>query len=386
MHADESEVVMDERSIMITGGAGFVGQFAVEYAVRRPEIKKVYVADINETIGQVTAQNANVGSILHRHYTNVEYVKVDMLNVDQTAAMLKKTNPTCIFNCATLFSSFWYVPLIHRAIKENNLTVQGRMAGHTIGKDMALIYYLMQAVRQSEIDTRVVNIALPDHTNPVLGRINLAPACGGGTIDLTVTGVRNAVAERFHVPIRNVNITMIAHHGIRAAPVRDEMHWTRIRIGEKDVTSKIPNLNKFIEDTIPYTVPRTGGKNAAMTASSGFENTMHIFNDNGFLGYAPGPDGKIGGYPCRFTWDKVEPVLPPEVSNDQAVRINMEGMKSDGIEKMDQDGTVHFTDETISVMETCLDLDWKSMKPSQCLEMTKAVVASYKKLDAKYNQ
>ena len=374
---------MEKRSVMITGGAGFVGQFAVEFAVRRPEIKKVYVADLNETKGSITTQNAIVGSALHRYYTDVEFVKVDMLNVDQTATVLEKLKPTCIFNCATMFSSFWYVPLIHRAIKDHELTVQGRMAGHTLGKDMVLAYYLMQAVKQSGIDTRVVNIALPDHTNPILGRINLAPACGGGTIDLTVIGVRKAVADRFDVPLRNVNITMIAHHGIRAAPIRDDMHWTRIRIAEEDVTSEIPNLSKFIEATIPYTAPK--GHNAAMTASSGFENTMHIFNDDGFLGFAPGPDGEIGGYPCRFHWDKVEPILPPEVSKDQAIKINIEGMKADGIEKLDQDGTVHFSDETISVMEACLDLDWKAMKPDQCLAMTKDLIASYKKLDAKYN-
>jgi len=179
---------MENRSIMITGGAGIVGQFAVDYAVRRPEIKKVYIADIKEDIGGTTEKNAVVGSALHGYYTDAKFVKVNLLDVDQTASTLKELQPTAIFNCGTLISSYWYGPLIVRAIKENQLQTTGRMAGHTIGKDLSLIYYLMKAGKQSEIDTKVVNIAFPDHTNPVLGRVGLAPACGGGTLDLTVAG------------------------------------------------------------------------------------------------------------------------------------------------------------------------------------------------------
>ena len=164
---------MENRSVMITGGAGLVGQFAVDYAVRRSEVKKVYIADIKEGIGGTTEKNAIVGSALHGYYTDAEFVKVNLLDVDQTASTLKKLKPTAIFNCGTLISSYWYGPLIKYAIKEHQLVTQGRMAGHTIGKDMSLIYYLMKAVQQSEIDTRVVNIAFPDHTNPVLGRVGL---------------------------------------------------------------------------------------------------------------------------------------------------------------------------------------------------------------------
>ncbi|MHA1713278.1 MAG: NAD-dependent epimerase/dehydratase family protein [Candidatus Ranarchaeia archaeon] len=374
---------MERRSIMITGGAGLVGQFAVDYAVRRHEIKKVYIADIKEDIGVTTMKNAIVGSALHGYYTDAEFVKINLLDIDQTADVLKKLQPTSIFNCGTLISSYWYGPLIKYAIKEHQLETRGRMAGHTIAKDLTLIYYLMKAVQQSEIETRVVNIAFPDHTNPVLGRVGLAPACGGGTIDLTVTGLRKAVADRFKVPLRNVNVTMVAHHGIRAAPITDDMHWTRIRIGEEDVTSQIPDLSKFIESTIPYTATKVG-INAAMTASSGFQNTMHVFNDDGFLGHAPGPAGEIGGYPCRFHWDKVEVVLPPGLTKEQALKINLEGMKADGIDRMDQDGTVHFSEETVAVLEACLGLDWKSMKPEQCYEMTKDLISAYKKLDEKY--
>jgi hypothetical protein len=374
---------MENRSVMITGGAGLVGQFAVDYAVRRHEIKKVYIADIKETIGGTTEKNAVVGSALHGYYTDVEFVKVNLLDVDQTTSVLKELQPTCIFNCGTLISSYWYGPLIKYAIKEHQLQTTGRMAGHTIGKDLSLIYFLMKAVKKSEIETRVVNIAFPDHTNPVLGRVGLAPACGGGTLDLTVMGLRKAVADKFSVPMRNVDVTMVAHHGVRAAPISDDMHWTRVRIGEEDVTSQIPNLSKFIEGTIPYTATKVG-VNAAMTASSGFQITMNIFNDNGFLGHAPGPEGEIGGYPCRFNWDQVEVVLPPGLTKDQALKINIAGMKVDGIDRIDQDGTVHFTEETIRVMETCLGIDWKSMKPDQCYEMTKDLIAAYKKLDEKY--
>jgi len=36
--------------------------------------------------------------------------------------------------------------------------------------------------------------------------------------------------------------------------------------------------------------------------------------------------------------------LPPDLNLEEAVRINEEGQRFDGIERIDEDGTVHFTE------------------------------------------
>ena len=86
--------IMEKRSIMITGGAGFVGQYAVDYAVRQPEYKKVYIADVNEVAGGVTYKNAVSGSAIFDKYPDIEFVKLNMLEVDETADILKKLQPS----------------------------------------------------------------------------------------------------------------------------------------------------------------------------------------------------------------------------------------------------------------------------------------------------
>jgi hypothetical protein len=58
----------------------------------------------------------------------------------------------------------------------------------------------------------------------------------------------------------------------------------------------------------------------------------------------PSPDGRPGGYPVRIDQGEVTLDLPPGLTEEQAVRFNQQQSLADGVEKIDPDGTVHFTE------------------------------------------
>jgi hypothetical protein len=64
----------------------------------------------------------------------------------------------------------------------------------------------MQAVKMSGIDTKVVNGAFPDTTNVVLGKVGLAPTCGGGNMDMGVYRLKRIIARDLGVPFQSVTI------------------------------------------------------------------------------------------------------------------------------------------------------------------------------------
>ncbi len=63
-------------------------------------------------------------------------------------------------------------------------------------------------------------------------------------------------------------------------------------------------------------------------------------NNTNELSHVPGPEGLVGGYPVRLSKDGVKVFLPEGVTREKAIQINEEAQKWDGIEKIEEDGTV----------------------------------------------
>ena len=370
---------MIEKSILVTGGAGSVGTSAVGFLARMPGVDKIIVADINQEAAEREINSVVVSSSVHGFYPKIEFRKVDLTDKEGTAKLLGETQPNVVLNTTTMLAQ--YVPIEKRLIAEKKYPVISRLAGHTIAKDLYLSMKLMEAVKASGTGSKVVNVSFPDHTNCVLGKIGLAPLIGAGTIDLTANGVRLAAARRLRIPVHNVQIAMIVHHSIRAIFAAENIKkvpcYLRIRVGEEDVT------NKFKKEEILWEGVQNGGLKAdanMLAASSGAQNAWAVLNNTRELRHAPGVKGLPGGYPVRIGADDVEIVLPPDVSLRDAVKINEDGMKYDGIERFEDDGTVVFTKETSKLMEDLLGIKWEKMRVSEVEKMTQELISAYKRL------
>lgn len=67
----------------------------------------------------------------------------------------------------------------------------------------------------------------------------------------------------------------------------------------------------------------------------------------------------------------VKAVLPPGLSLETARRINEAGFRLDGIERIDEHGTVFFTEEAISIYQTLLGYDCRSLSLGNMEERAK---------------
>lgn len=115
----------------------------------------------------------------------------------------------------------------------------------------------------------------------------------------------------------------------------------------------------------------------SVTASSATAMLLALANPAGHVVHAPGPLGLVGGYPVRIAKAGLLVDLPGKLTLDEAIDINCRCQHYDGIESVDDDGTVRFTDASSEVLHEVLGFDLKSYSPEECEERAAELAAHF---------
>jgi hypothetical protein len=238
-----------------------------------------------------------------------------------------------------------------------------------------LTHKLMMAIKNSGIQTLVANAAFPDAVNPVLAKLGLTPTVGIGNIDNLTPSLKLAVSRKLNVPLPSVTIYLIAPHFFSYFTARFGHsagcpYLLRVMVYDKDVTPQL-NGEELFKDLMKYARRPGSLKAHPVVAASAVKIIRGLLQDTRELGHAPGPNGLPGGYPILLSSSGVEVVLPQGVSLEEAVRINNQAQKFDGIEEIQGDGTVIITDKSAEIMKRRIGFDCKVMKVSQMEEKAK---------------
>ncbi|WFR97818.1 hypothetical protein [Rhizobium tumorigenes] len=297
----------------------------------------------------------------------VEIYPIDLMNIEATAERLSQIRPDIIFNAATMHS--WWVitklpPDAFRRLDE------GR-GGIWTPMHQVLIRRLMKAVRLADSKAVVVNASYPDVVNATLAAEGLAPAVGIGNIANAVPGIRLAAASMLALPPVSIDVRFFAHHylsyrmpstgGTDGAPYHlsiyaDGLEVPREAIDHAKLFSLVAGRFRRVK----------GLAGQSVTASSATAMLLALVRRKGEVVHAPGPLGLVGGYPVRVSADGLLVDLPAGLTLNEAIAINRECQRYDGIERVDDDGTVHFTDVAADVLKGVLGFELRSYPPQEC--------------------
>ncbi|GAG34849.1 unnamed protein product, partial [marine sediment metagenome] len=111
---------------------------------------------------------------------------------------------------------------------------------------------------------------------------------------------------------------------------------------------------------------------------------MAILGDTGEIRHCPGPAGLRGGYPVKLDANGAEVVLPEEITLEQALRMNAEAQRNEGIDRVNRDGTVVFTDEAVKIMDEEVNWDLKSFNVRDCEKVAEDLGHAYRALVEKH--
>jgi hypothetical protein len=370
-------------SILIIGSAGSVGHDMVYQVASMGLPIKVIGADVDEEKGRFEIEEALHTAHNFGFYPDLSFEKIDLFDINRTTEFLKEHSPKVICNLASL-GSWW----ITRLLPPEDYKKIGPV-GPWLPNHLTLAHKLMLAVKKSGIETSVVNGAFPDATNVVLSKLGLEPVCGGGNMDLGLGRVKRIVARNMNVPYRSVQIYGVGHHGAYYTARMAGPYYVKIFVEGKDVSDQWPNekITRLYQEAGFGTV--TQYKSALVdqmrTASSFLKHVLAIYYDTGEVHTCvTGVEGLPGGYPTRLSQKGAKIVLPG-ISKEDAIRINEEGAKIDGIERIKDDGTVVFCDQNVEYMREVVGYECKELKPKESEERAKELNRLLRKLYEKNN-
>ncbi|MDM8556112.1 hypothetical protein QUF75_15415 [Desulfococcaceae bacterium HSG7] len=352
---------MARTNIMMVG-LGDLGGHVLEMLVRAPGARRIITADINEDWGYRKTNIAAFGASQLGLYPDLEFTKIDLFNIEQSAEIIAKYKPEIIYSAVSL-QSWWVINTLPQEVFEE---LDIARFGPWLSMHLTLVYKLMQAVKLTGLDIKVINSAFPDACHNILDKVGLAPAIGIGNVANPVPAIRCAIAHQLGKKMPAVEVLLFAQHYMshylpRFGNAGGAPYHLSIRVDGRDVTNDVDIDAAFAE--IPTRFRRAGGREGQiLTASSAAAITLAMADDSGAILHAPAPQGLPGGYPVRVTASGGEVILPQGLTLEEAVRINEEGQRYDGIENIDDDGTATYTEKTAAVMKEMIGWDCSKMK------------------------
>ena len=369
---------MSNRIIII--GLGDVGGHQLEIFARTPGISKIYVADINERIGFRQVYSARTGTSHLGKYPNIEFLKIDLNDIKETAEIIKKLNPNIIMHNATMMSNLEWARLPEE--------ITGKLISAGISEivpcHLTLTYKLMKSVQIAQSNAHVVMSPYPDVVNAALGKVGLAKnLIGLGNIDYIVPGIQKVAADKFRASMQNVLVFLVAPYALlnyifRYGDTGDLPYFLKIIIKGKDVTSEL-DIRELLKEVSGYLSLLTIRDLGFIAASSGVKNALAIMNNTGLFTHAPGPLGLPGGYPITLDAEGAELALPDELTLKKAVQINQNVIKEvDGVERIEENGTIVFTDKCANIWKEIFEYDCKELKIEDNEKRVKEILSIHK--------
>ncbi|WP_434740527.1 hypothetical protein [Micromonospora sp. SH-82] len=303
--------------------------------------------------GEATLRAANLAalsSLQTGHRNVVSHAVGDLSDVDRTAATISAFQPDVIFLTASL-QSWWVISTLPQPAFERLYQAN---FGPWLPMHLVPVLWAMRAVRAARSDAVVVNAAFPDAVHPALAGVGLSPHVGIGNVANNVPGIRSAAADLLGVQVRRVEVRLVAHHYVshrlsRTGDSGPAGMILRVLLDGSDVTDRL-DLTEVL-GALPGRYRRTGGRDGqVMTAASALSVLAPLLDGREATVHAPGPLGRVGGYPVALSPSGVDVVLPPGVGEAEAVAVNLSGQRCDGITGIDDAGTVDFEPEAADVL------------------------------------
>ena len=285
---------------------------------------------------EITAKATTIAS---SYDCRVRAVEVDDAR-DQAAVerLLGDASPDLVLQTAALQSPWALVGRTDAAAR----AVVAAGLGLRLPFQLPVLLSVMRAVRDVGLGCPVANISLPDATHAILARLGLAPTVGLGNAAMQLMRVRAALRARRpdgELPL----VRVVGHHAqvygvMQAQPPADPADRPWVYLGEEGLR----------DDALAYAAPALapGVRYNQVTAAAALPVLRALLPGAAPLRWStPAPLGLPGGYPVRIADGGVDLDLPADVGRDEAVAFHERIGRADGIDRVDDDGTVHFTDE-----------------------------------------
>lgn len=332
---------------VLVSGVGALGGWALELLARAPGVERIVTVKRSPWDGPSHTTLAMLGSTLQGHTKRFEHYQQDLADVEATANLLGRVRPDAILHSATRQSP--------RALMHAELSPETRdlLAHATFG--MWLPWHLLpasqltQAVAMAGLDAHVVNASFPDVVNPALWRrFGHGPRAGAGNVEVCAVRVLRHVMDATESRSDQVDVSMVGSHALLSYGPTVPHHLV-VTVRGEDRTDEFDLAHILMEWPEPIDWKRVDV--FSLFAASAVKNLLALLGDEPVRTHVTSPDGRPGGYPATVGAGAITLRLPDGLDPATAIEINERAARWDGIDRIEDDGTVAYTDEACLAME-----------------------------------
>lgn len=334
-------------STILLSGVGNLGGWALELLARTPRVDRIVTIKQGPWAGPSLTSLAMIGSVFQGHTKSFEHHQVDLADEEALVRILDAERPEAILHSATVQSP----RLMMRADIDPRL--REMLATATFG--MWLPWHLLPAtqltaaVERAGVSTHVVNAAFPDVVNVALWRrFGHGPSAGAGNLEVCAAQVLRHVMEVTGAAAEDIEVSLIGSHALLSHGPAKVPHHLQIRVNGKDVTVDF-DLEKILSSW-PEPIDWRKVDVFSLFAASAVKNVMALVGDEQVRTHVTAPLGLPGGYPARIRDGRVLLDLPNGLSTNEAVALNEDALRWDGIDRIEADGTVFYTEDAQQAM------------------------------------
>ena len=330
---------------VLVSGVGALGTFAVELLARSPGVDRIVTMKRSPWTGPSRVSLTMLGAVFQGHAKPWHHYQVDLADTDAVADVLADERPDVIVHSATVQSP----RRLMNADVEPRIRDLLRRAGFGMWLPWHLLpaTQLMTAIRAAGLDTAVVNASFPDVVNPALhARFDHGPDAGAGNVEVCVAQIVRYMTDVESVVPERLRVSLVGSHALLGYGP-DVPHHLEVTIDGRDVTEQY-DLATMLAWPEPIQWSRVD--DFSLFAASAVKNAVALLSSDMTRTHVSGARGLPGGYPSLIGGGRVELDLPESLDVDTAVAINQRAGAWDGIERIESDGTVVYTDGSSDAM------------------------------------
>ena len=304
---------------------------------------------------------------------------LDATRQAEIESLLRRERPDLVLQCASLTNP-WTI-----LAGEAPGIARLRAAGVALQLPSMLPVALTAARAAREVGRGVfVNLSWPDAVNVILGRLGLAPEVGLGNATMMASRVRAALrrhalegADRGAAPplVRVIGGANALWNVLTAKPPEDPAKGCRVYLGDDGRR----------RDEWAYKGPplASGSEINELTCASSVAILPALLPGGPAIrASCPGVRGLYGGYPVRVAGGAVSFDLPPGVTMDEAVGFNESCAERDGIERIERDGTVVYTEAARAMVRDIDPVLAEPLAPNRAAERFPRLMAAIERCRA----
>ncbi len=331
---------------VLVSGVGALGMFAVELLARSTGVDRIVTVKRTPWSGPSRVNLTMLGAVFQGHAKQWRHHQVDLADTGAMARILDHEQPDVILHTATVQSPRRLMNAdVDPQIRE---LLRSATFGMWLPWHLLPATHLMQAIDAAGVDTTVVNASFPDVVNPALhARFGHGPDAGAGNVEVCVAQIVRYMVDVESVAPDRLEVSLIGSHALLghgpAVP-----HHLEVAIDGIDVTESYD-----LGTMLAWPEPIEWGKvaNFSLFAASAVKNVLGLLGQGDTRTHVSGAQGLIGGYPALIGNGRVHLDLPDDLDRDTAIAINERAAAWDGIDRIETDGTVVFTDRARDTMD-----------------------------------